>query len=112
MQFTFGKLTINTAGGSASTLLMLRTIAVWNRAPFVTAPLIMASLGLWGLLLYDIATMRGSWSDVFDVCLSESGISSLTGSIIFMYGESSVLLFHCAAQNDMPNINVEYSDVV
>ena len=65
---------------------MLRTIAVWNRAPFVTAPLIMASLGLWGLFIYDVASFRGSWSDVSRVCQTSNGISGLTGAIIFMYG--------------------------
>ena len=106
-QFTFGQLAINTAAGCASTLLMLRTIAVWNRAHFVTAPLITASLGLWGLLLYDVATFQGSWNDVFGVCQTGNGISGPTGAIIFMYGASSVLL-----SSDMPNINVKYSDVV
>ena len=105
-QFTFGQLAINTAGGSAVTLLMLRTIAVWNRAPLVVVSLTAASLGLWSLLLYNIASIRGSWNDAIDMCVTTSGISGLMGLIIFMYGES------CMAQNDMLNTNVEYSDVV
>jgi len=47
---------------------MFRTIAVWNRAPFVTSSLIVASLGQWGLLLHGITTVRSSWSDAIRAC--------------------------------------------
>jgi len=59
---------VNTSMGSASTLLMLRTIAVWNRAPIVTASLVVASVGQWGLLLHGISTVLSSWSDAIRAC--------------------------------------------
>jgi len=55
--------------GSASTLLMLRTIAIWNRAPLVTVPLVVASLGQWSLLFHGIVTIRSSWSDLARTCV-------------------------------------------
>jgi hypothetical protein len=68
-QYNFTQFTINTATGSASTLLMLRTIAVWNRAPLVTVPLVAASLCQWGVLFYNMTTVRGGWSDFAGRCL-------------------------------------------
>jgi len=55
--------------GSASTMLMIRTIAIWNRAPLVTAPLVIASLGQWGVLLRGSTTVRSSWSDTLGACV-------------------------------------------
>jgi len=67
--YVFIQFTGFTTIGSASTLLMLRTIAVWNRVPLVTVPLVLASMGQWGLLLHGIVIVRSSWSDVARACV-------------------------------------------
>ena len=50
---------------------MLRTIAVWNRAPFVTVPLVIATLVLWGLILRGTKLDQRRWSDNAGRCLVE-----------------------------------------
>ena len=74
--------------GSASTLLMLRAIAVWNRKPRIVIPLILASLGQWGILTHGIVTIRSQWSDVERTCVVETVFPKLM-EVIFMYRESS-----------------------
>ena len=85
-QYTFNQVTGYTTLGSASTLLMLRTIAVWHRHPLVTAPLVVASLGQWGILLHGIVTIRGNWSDVFKTCLVDYA-SPVFMKLIYLYSE-------------------------
>jgi len=53
-QFTFTQFGGYTTIGSASTLLMLRTIAVWKCAPLVTAPLVLLSLGQWAYFFMEL----------------------------------------------------------
>ena len=72
--------------GSASTLLMLRTIAIWNRAPLVTVPLVVASLGQWGLLFHGIVTVRSSWSDLAKTCVIVD-VRHVFLESVFLYSE-------------------------
>lgn len=75
--------------GCASILLMLRTIAVWNRAPIVTIPLVILSLGHWGLLLHGVTTVKSTWNDVAGVC----GVHSVDRVFVettYIYSKSSV----------------------
>jgi hypothetical protein len=67
---------------------MLRTIAVWNRAPLVTAPLVVASLGQWGILFHGIATVRSSWSDVAGACVVDE-VPPVFIELIYLYSEYS-----------------------
>jgi len=55
---------------------MLRTIAVWNRAPIVALPLLAASLGQWGVLLHSAVSIRGTWSHRASQCLVQSTSAS------------------------------------
>jgi hypothetical protein len=80
------------ATGSASTLLMLRTIAVWDRAPLVTAPLVIASLGQWGMLLRSSLTVRSRWGDPSGPCLVSADFPRvIEGS--YLYSELSTRNF-------------------
>jgi len=58
----FNEFAGNTAIGSASTLLMIRTIAIWSRKLVIVVPLLILSLGQWVILLYGVA----SGNDVSD----------------------------------------------
>ena len=68
-QADFNNLLVGTSVASSSTLLMLRTIAVWNRSPFVMIPLALASLGHWLVLLHTVIYVRSSWSDALTTCV-------------------------------------------
>jgi len=65
---------------------MLRTIAVWNRAPLVTVPLVIASLGQWGILFHGITTVRSSWSDAANACVVDA-VSPVFLELIYLYSE-------------------------
>jgi hypothetical protein len=58
--YSFAQFAGNGAIGSASTLLMLRTIAIWNRNLWVTIPLVILSLGQWAILLHGMVWF--SWA--------------------------------------------------
>ncbi|KAG9014258.1 hypothetical protein FRB94_013568 [Tulasnella sp. JGI-2019a] len=66
--YTFNQLFGNIAIGMASTLLMLRTIAVWSRNRYIMYPLIVLSLGQWAILLHSSVTVSASWSSVTNAC--------------------------------------------
>jgi len=70
---------------------MLRTIAVWNRVPFVTVPLVLASMGQWGLLLHGIVIIRSSWSDVARACVL-SAVPPAFMEAIYLYTMSLDLI--------------------
>ena len=50
--FVFIQWAGNTTIGASSSLLLVRTIAVWNRSPYVIAPMLLLAIGQWGLLYY------------------------------------------------------------
>jgi len=50
--YSFAEFTGNSAIGAASTLLMLRVIAIWTRNLWITVPLVILSLGQWGILFH------------------------------------------------------------
>lgn len=54
----------NVAIGSASTLLMLRTIAIYSKNPYIVAPLLVLSLGQWGILFHGVSTVQASWTEI------------------------------------------------
>lgn len=69
---------------------MLRTLAVWKRAPFVTVPLIVISLGQWSLLFHGIVTIRSRWSDVASACVVDA-VHPLFTEVIYLYSEESAI---------------------
>ena len=115
MQYVFIQFAGFTTIGSASTLLMLRTIAVWNRVPLVTVPLVLASMGQWGLLLHGIVTVRSSWSDAARACVITS-VSPVFMESIYMYSESLAQFLsppsHCGRQKQDSKYHVECSNVI
>ena len=50
--FAFIQWAGNTTIGASTSLLLVRTVAVWNRSPYVIAPMLLLSAGQWGLLYY------------------------------------------------------------
>lgn len=62
--YLFNQFMGNFAIGSASTLLMLRTIAIYSKNLYVVVPLVVLSLGQWGILLHGISTVQATWVDL------------------------------------------------
>lgn len=70
---------------------MLRTIAVWNRNPLVTIPLIITSLGQWGILFHGIATVKSSWDPVASACVVNA-VPPVFVELIYLYTMSFDLI--------------------
>lgn len=62
--YLFNQFMGNFAIGSASTLLMLRTIAIYSKNLYVVVPLVVLSLAQWGILLHGISTVQATWVDL------------------------------------------------
>jgi len=94
---------------------MLRTIAVWNRAPFVTSSLVVVSLGQWGLLLHSITTVRSSWSDAIRTC-AVNAVPPKFIKLNYLYSELSARsygFFSCWVRRfNLRTIYIDYSNVV
>lgn len=82
---------------------MLRTIAVWDRALLVTVPLVVASLGQWGILFHGIASVRSSWSDVAGACVVDAA-SPVFIELIYLYSESTLVTWN---KQDAESFRVE-----
>ncbi|KIJ56513.1 hypothetical protein M422DRAFT_773308 [Sphaerobolus stellatus SS14] len=67
--YTFNQFTGNSAIGTASTLFMLRTIAIWNRNPYIAFLLVIICLGHWGSLLHGMTTVVSRWDPTTRSCL-------------------------------------------
>ncbi|KAF8302623.1 hypothetical protein DL93DRAFT_2102570 [Clavulina sp. PMI_390] len=89
--YAFNQFAGNTTIGAASTLLMLRTIAVWNRRYFITVPLVILSLGQWGILFHGIATLRSSWNAVESACVVDA-VPPVYVELMYLYTMSFDLI--------------------
>ena len=63
--FVFIQWAGNTTIGASTSLLLIRTIAVWNRSLYIIAPMLLLAAGQWGLLYYSKLTTAGRSSMVF-----------------------------------------------
>lgn len=67
--YIFNSLTGNLAILAASTSLMIRTIALWERKKYVMIPLICLSLAHWGILWRGMFVIRAEWDPTVKTCL-------------------------------------------
>jgi len=70
--YTFNQFAGNTAIGTASTLLMFRTIAIWSKNIYIVVPLCILSMGQWGILLHGIVTVNSTWNEAAMTCMVNS----------------------------------------
>lgn len=84
LQYLFSQFAGNTAIGASSALLMLRTIAIWNRRPAVMYPLIVIAMGQWAILFHGITTVQASWSDAVAACVVDA-VPPVFTKLLFMY---------------------------
>jgi len=67
--YTFNSLTGNLAILSASTSLMIRTIALWERKKYIMIPLICLSIAHWGILWRGMFVVRAVWNEAASGCV-------------------------------------------
>lgn len=94
--YVFNQLMGNTAVGGASTLLMLRVIAIWNRNLFVVVPLVTLSLGQWAILLHSVSTLRVHYvAEVGQCVVGEAPQIFL--QVLYLYSEwhFEIMASHC-----------------
>jgi len=72
----------NTGIAASSTLLMLRTFAIWNQNKFVVIPLVLLALGQWGIAFYAVTTVKAHYEG--GVC-AVGAVSDLDLDIIYLY---------------------------
>jgi hypothetical protein len=85
--YSFAEFTGNSAIGAASTLLMLRTIAIWTRNLWVTVPLVILSLGQWGILFHGMTIVRAGFSPEAHSCvvISTGDANNLNLNLLYLY---------------------------
>ncbi|TFK56073.1 hypothetical protein OE88DRAFT_1652664 [Heliocybe sulcata] len=66
--YTFNSFCGNMAILAASTSLMLRTIALWERSMKIVVPLGILCLGHWALLWYGMFIVKAEWSPEANTC--------------------------------------------
>ncbi|KAF8580397.1 hypothetical protein K439DRAFT_1662805 [Ramaria rubella] len=82
--YTFNQFAGNAAIGLASTLFMLRTIAVWHRSYYATVPLVIICLGQWAILLRGMTQVIAVWNPIANQCVvTASGKTFL--DLIYFY---------------------------
>jgi hypothetical protein len=86
--------------GSASTLLMLRTIAVWNLSRFVVIPLVIGIIGHWAVLFLAMTAIQSHWSDANRACMVNA-VHPVFLDMYYLYSEFPALL-RCVRQ---PTLN-------
>jgi len=82
--YTFNQIFGEIGIGSASALLMLRTIAVWGRSLWIAVPLCVLHVGQWGVLMHAVTTVRADWNTQADACvITDAG--TITLDLIYIY---------------------------
>ncbi|KAF9449909.1 hypothetical protein P691DRAFT_515225 [Macrolepiota fuliginosa MF-IS2] len=97
--FTFNSWTGNMTILCASTSLMLRTIALWNRKKPVIAVLGVLCLAHWGLLYRTMFIVVAEWDPVLGVCaVTQTSPSLLNTTFFFTMGfDLTILIFSATA---------------
>jgi hypothetical protein len=86
--YTFNQFFGSAAIGTASTLLMFRTIAIWNKNLFVTIPLILVAVGHWAVLMYSVTSVKATFLPEAKACvLLSTGAQNhnLTLNLLYLY---------------------------
>ncbi|KAG8847112.1 hypothetical protein FRB91_000183 [Serendipita sp. 411] len=82
--YNFNQFAGNSTLGASSTLLMLRSIAIWQRNRYISLFFVVVGLGLWGILMHGVTTVRAHWSPELNTC----AVDAVTGvylSLVYLY---------------------------
>jgi hypothetical protein len=86
--YTFNQFFGSAAIGTASTLLMFRTIAIWNKNLFVAIPLVIVAIGHWAVLMYSVTAVKSVFVPEAKTCvLISTGAQNhnLTLNLLYLY---------------------------
>lgn len=103
--FTFNSWTGNMAILCASTCLMLRTIALWDRKKYIVVILGILCLGHWALLYRTMFVVQARWEPSLGVCLVTNTNSDLLNVTFFftMGFDLTILIFTAVALLGRPS---------
>ena len=93
--YTYNQFFGSAAIGTASTLLMLRTVAIWNKNWFVTIPLVIVGIGHWSILMYSVTAVRAVFLPEAKTCVVVStgdDHHNLTLNLLYLYSACSATL--------------------
>ena len=80
---------------------MLRAIALWNRDPRLTVPILVLHLAQWAFYLHNAFNVKELWSDEKQICYTESvTIPYLKAQFIYTMVFDGIVLL--AASFDSP----------
>ena len=86
--YTYNQFFGSAAIGTASTLLMLRTVAIWNKNWFVTIPLAVIAIGHWCILMYSVTSVRAVFIPEAKTCVvvaTGNQHKNLTLNLLYLY---------------------------
>lgn len=75
---------------AASTLLMLRTFAIWNQNKLVVIPLVILALGQWGVAFFAVTTVKAHFEEAAGACVVAS-VTKLHLDIIYLYSKAALV---------------------
>lgn len=74
--------------GAILIVVSIRTIAVWNKNLFVVVPLVIISLGQWGILLHGITTVSATYVPETNSC-NVAQVEGLFLNLVYLWSESN-----------------------
>lgn len=88
-----------TSVGAATSLLMLRTVALWPRKWIVLVPLGLISAGQWGIIFQGITAVKASYNPAIQSCEVE-GVHGIFLDLVYLYSKCAVIFDHPMAKPD------------
>jgi len=82
--YTFNQWAGQTSIGAASTLLMLRTVALFPKNWFIIVPLLLISGVQWAILFHGISTVRARYDPVANGCIVEQ-VLPVWLDVVYLY---------------------------
>jgi hypothetical protein len=82
--YNFNQFAGNSALGASSTLLMLRSIAIWQRNRWIIIFFLVVGCGLWGVQMHGVTTVRASWDPLLATCNVES-VTGIYLTLVYLY---------------------------
>lgn len=88
--------------GAASTLLMLRVIAIWGANPLIVYPLVTLSAGQWAILLHGVSTVKANYVASAGSCVITAAPQVFL-QLIYIYSQSiDVSISQCVDADTSP----------
>jgi len=93
---------------AASTLLMLRTFAIWNQNKLVVVPLVILALGQWGIAFFATTTVKAHYDVAAGACVV-AGVTDIHLDIIYLYSKFALI---CQRAKALIKLSAMFLDAV